>query len=71
MSMTTHNPSRTGFGNCISYGPPMEFGLPIEVDPNRPLVMAHPAAAMHYHASFGLLEDTKHPFIQFMVDWGD
>ena len=71
MSMAAHNPSRTGFGNCLFYGPPMEFGLPIEVDPNRPLVMAHPAAAMHYHASFGLLEDTKHPFIQFMVDLGD
>ena len=71
MSMAAHKARRSGFGNCISYGPPLEIGLPIKVNANRPLVMAHPAAAMHYHASFGLLEDTKHPFIQFMVDWGD
>ena len=71
MSMAAHNPSRTGFGTCLFYGPPLEIGLPIKVNPNRPLVMAHPAAAKHYHASFGLLEDAQHPFIQFMVDLGD
>ena len=35
------------------------------------LVVAHPAAAMHHHASFGLLSDAGHPFIHVMVDWGE
>lgn len=71
MSMAAQRANGTRFGTCLAYGPPLEIGLPINVNPNRPLVMAHPAAAMHYHASFGLLEDTQHPFIQFMVDLGD
>ena len=71
MSMAAQRTNGTRFGTCLAYGPPLEIGLPIKVNPNRPLVMAHPAAAKHYHASFGLLEDTQHPFIQFMVDHGD
>lgn len=71
MSMAAQRANGTRFGTCLAYGPPLEIGLPIKVNPNRPLVMAHPAAAKHYHASFGLLEETQHPFIQFMVDHGD
>ncbi len=71
MNTVAQSANNAGFGTCLAYGPPLEIGLPIKVNPNRPLVMAHPAAAMHYHASFGLLEDANHPFIQFMVDLGD
>ena len=71
MSMAAHRASSKRFGSCVAYGPPIGIGLPIEVNLERPLVVAHPAAAMHYHASLGLLEDAGHPFIQFMVDWGD
>ena len=35
------------------------------------MVIAHPAAAMHHHASFGLVADGGHPFIHVMVDIGD
>jgi len=71
MSMAAQNLRAEGFGTCLAYGPPLTIGLPIDVNPDRPLVVAHPAAAMHYHASFGLFEDAGHPFIQMMVDWGD
>ena len=59
------------WGGCIAYGPPIEFGLPVEVPAHRPLVIAHPAAAMHHHASFGLVADGDHPFIHVMVDHGE
>ena len=71
MSMAANRHPSARFGNCIAYGSPVGIGLPIEVNPDRPLVLAHPAAAMHYHASMGLLEDAGHPFIHFMVDRGD
>tara|TARA_B100000459_G_scaffold146109_1_gene111635 strand:- start:92 stop:1639 length:1548 start_codon:yes stop_codon:yes gene_type:complete len=61
-----------GFGFCIAYGKDkdMGIGLPIEVDENRPLVVAHPAAANHYHASMSLFEDAGHPFVHALVDFG-
>ena len=59
------------WGSCIAYGPPITFGLPVEVPAHRPMVIAHPAAAMHHHASFGLVADGGHPFIHVMVDIGD
>ncbi|MBR69291.1 MAG: hypothetical protein CMA86_07290, partial [Euryarchaeota archaeon] len=70
MSMAAFRNSER-WGNCIAYGPPATFGLPVEVPAHRPLVIAHPAAAMHYHASFGLVADGGHPFIHVMVDKGD
>jgi len=35
-----------GFGTCVTYGEAngMGIGLPIEIDEDRPLVVAHPAA---------------------------
>lgn len=62
--------SQNGFGMCIAYGKDkdMGIGLPIEVDENRPLVVAHPAAANHYHASMSLFEDAGHPFVHVLVD---
>ena len=48
-----------GLGMCVTYGKDNQLGigLPIEVDKDRPLVVAHPAAAQHYHASMSLFED--------------
>ena len=71
MSMAVHTNNAHRFGGCIAYGPPFGFGLPIDVPEGRPLVMAHPAAAMHHHASFGLVSDAGHPFIHVMVDHGE
>ena len=71
MSMAAVRRNLNRWGGCIAYGPPIEFGLPIAVPENRPLVIAHPAAAMHHHASFGLVSDAGHPFIHVMVDRGD
>lgn len=59
-----------GFGNCINYRQILGVGLPIEVDKSRPLVIAHPAAASYYHSSMSLFEDTNHPFLHVMVDYG-
>jgi len=59
-----------GFGNCINYRQVLGVGLPIEVDESRPLVIAHPAAGSYYHSSMSLFEDTKHPFLHVMVDYG-
>ena len=70
MSMAVQRNNLLRWGGCVAYGPPVGFGLPIEV-PERPLVVAHPAAAMHHHASFGLVSDAGHPFIHVMVDRGD
>ena len=71
MSMAVQRNNLLRWGGCIAYGPPVGFGLPIEVPEGRPLVVAHPAAAMHHHASFGLVSDAGHPFIHVMVDRGD
>ena len=71
MSMAVQRNNLLRWGGCIAYGPPIDFGLPIEVLEGRPLVVAHPAAAMHHHASFGLVSDAGHPFIHVMVDRGD
>ena len=71
MSMAVQRNNLLRWGGCIAYGPPIDFGLPIEVPEGRPLVIAHPAAAMHHHASFGLVSDAGHPFIHVMVDRGD
>ena len=71
MSMAVQRNNLLRWGGCIAYGPPIDFGLPIEVPEGRPLVVAHPAAAMHHHASFGLVSDAGHPFIHVMVDRGD
>jgi hypothetical protein len=71
MSMAAQKKNPLRWGGCIAYGPPIDFGLPIEVPEDRPLVIAHPAAAMHHHASFGLVSDAGHPFIHVMVDRGD
>ena len=68
MAACRSNPQR--WGGCIAYGPPIEFGLPIDVPEDRPMVIAHPAAAMHHHASFGLVADAGKPFIHVMVDRG-
>ncbi len=60
-----------GFGNCVNYGTEFGLGLPIEVDLNRPLVFCHPAAGRYYNSSLSLFEDTNHPFMQILVDYGD
>ena len=61
-----------GFGTCVTYGEAngMGIGLPIEIDEDSPLVVAHPAAGSHYHASMSLFEDAGHPFLQVLVDEG-
>jgi len=61
-----------GFGTCVTYGEgtSMGIGLPIEIDENRPVVIAHPAAGNHYHASMSLFEDAEHPFVHVLVDYG-
>jgi len=61
-----------GLGMCVTYGENngIGIGLPIDVDENRPLVIAHPAAALHYHASMSLFEDAGHPFVHVLVDFG-
>ncbi len=69
MSMAEHREHSERWGGCIAYGAPPGFGLPIEVPEDRPLVIAHPAAAMHHHASFGLVSDAGRPFIHVVVDW--
>ena len=60
-----------GFGNCVTYGEAndMGIGLPIEIDENRPLVIAHPAAGNYHHASMSLFEDAEHPFVHLLVDY--
>ena len=60
-----------GFGNCVTYGEAndMGIGLPIEIDENRPLVIAHPAAGSYHHASMSLFEDAEHPFVHLLVDY--
>ena len=61
-----------GFGTCVTYGEAngMGIGLPLDIDEDRPIVVAHPAAASHYHASMSLFEDAGHPFLQVLVDAG-
>ena len=59
------------FGTCVAYGPSAGIGLPIKVAEQRPLVMVHPCAHAHYHASHALVADGGHPFLQFIVDFGD
>jgi len=59
------------FGTCVAYGPSAGIGLPIRVAEHRPLVMVHPCAHAHYHASHALVADAGHPFLQFIVDFGD
>ena len=61
-----------GFGTCVTYGEANDggIGLPIDIDEDRPIVVAHPAAASHYHASMSLFEDAGHPFLQVLVDVG-
>ena len=61
-----------GLGLCITYGKDntLGVGLPIDIDEDRPLVIAHPAAANHYHASMSLFEDAGHPFVHVLVDYG-
>ena len=63
--------SKFGFGDCINYGPEIGIGLPIDIDKNRPLVVCHPAAGTYYHSSMSLFEDTNHPFMHILVDFGD
>ena len=58
-----------GFSGCVAYGPPFGIGLPVDPPEGRPLVIVHPAAAMH-HASFGLVSDGS-PFIHVVVDAGE
>ena len=64
--------SLNGFGSCVTYGEAndMGIGLPIEIDENRPLVIAHPAAGSYHHASMSLFEDAEHPFVHLLVDYG-
>lgn len=59
-----------GLGVGVTYGEnnDMGIGLPIEIDKNRPLVIAHPAAGHYYHSSMNLFADIEHPFIQVLVD---
>ena len=61
-----------GFGNCVTYGEAndMGIGLPLEIDENRPLVIAHPAAGNYHHASMSLFEDAEHPFVHLLIDYG-
>ena len=70
-STIERNGSLMGFGNCINYRQELGVGLPIDVDKGRPLVIAHPAAGIYYHSSMSLFEDTEHPFLHVMVDYGD
>ena len=69
---TTRKMTLDGFGMCVTYGKDNNsgIGLPIVVDEDRPLVVAHPAAANHYHASMSLFEDAGHPFVHVLVDYG-
>ena len=55
----------------MAYGPPFGIGLPVDPPEGRPLVIVHPAAAAHHHASFGLVSDAGHPFIHVVVDYGE
>ena len=71
MSMARNRNPHDGVGHCYFHGPPAGVGLPITLVEDRPLVVVHPAAAINYMASFGLLEHIGHPFIHFMVDWGN
>lgn len=71
MSMAANRRAPQGFGGCVAYGPPFGIGLPVEPPEGRPLVIVHPAAAMHHHASFGLVSDAGHPFIHVVVDYGE
>ena len=71
MSMAANRRAPQGFGGCVAYGPPFGIGLPIDPPEGRPLVIVHPAAAMHHHASFGLVSDAGHPFIHVVVDYGE
>ena len=71
MSMAATRRNLQRWGGCIAYGPTIEFGLPIAVPEDRPLVIAHPAAAMHHHASFGLVSDAGHPFIHEIIQSPD
>mgnify|MGYP004229082311 CR=1 FL=1 len=71
MSMAVHKGTPQGWGGCIAYGPPFAFGLPVDVPQDRPMVIAHPAAAAHHHASFGLVADGGHPFIHVLAEHGE
>ena len=71
MSMAANRRAPQGFGGCVAYGPPFGIGLPVDPPEGRPLVIVHPAAAAHHHASFGLVSDAGHPFIHVVVDYGE
>lgn len=46
----------------------LNIGIEIEIDTKRPLVLAHPAAGNHYHASMSFAQELNHPFIQVVID---
>jgi hypothetical protein len=71
MSMATNHPHDSGFGSGLMQGTNLGVGLPVEAVGGRPLVIVHPAAGAHHHASFGLVADADHPFIHVCMDLGE
>jgi hypothetical protein len=55
-------------GTFIHSSDELNVGIDYTIDKSRPLVIAHPAAGNHYHASMSFIEEFDHPFIQLVID---
>ena len=58
----------TRCGSFIHTFNDLNIGIEIEIDTKRPLILAHPAAGNHYHASMSFAQELNHPFIQVVID---
>lgn len=55
-------------GTFIHSSDELNVGIDFTLDKSRPLVIAHPAAGNHYHASMSFIQEFDHPFIQLVID---
>ena len=65
--MATKN-HKERFGTFIHSSDELNVGIDFTLDKSRPLVIAHPAAGNHYHASMSFVQEFDHPFIQLVID---
>ncbi len=56
------------YGTFIHSNENLNVGIDLKIDESRPLVIAHPAAGNHYHASMSFVQEFDHPFIHLVID---
>lgn len=55
-------------GTFIHSSDELNVGIDFAIDKSRPLVIAHPAAGNHFHASMSFIQEFDHPFIHLVID---